>query len=154
TGKLLGENYTYLEGMRLETTEVVHYPMDYWRIYDQGLFCTSESYREDHDPGRGVPDRRYLVVVRCLIKLHSVLAHARLVGQEMPALGQILLHMDWRGLNGRALILNAEDDDLTPTRASTEWYFKTIRLPWSEVRDDYFSALKRISVPFLELFAS
>jgi hypothetical protein len=152
-GKLSGEDHTYLEGMRLETMAVVQYPMDYWRIYDQGLFCAVESYREDHDPELGLSKERFLVVVRCLIKLHSVLAHARLVGQEAPALGQIIFHMDWRGLKDRSLILRDIDDGLTAAKSSTDRFFRSIRLTWPEVRDDYFGALKRISVPFFELFA-
>jgi hypothetical protein len=153
-GKLLGEDHTYLEGMRLETMSVVHYPMDYWRIYDQGLFCVVESYREDHDPKRGLSKDKYLVVVRCLIKLHSVLAHARLVGQEQPALAQIIFHMDWHGLRDRSLILHEIGDDFTARKASTDRFFKTIVLTWPELRDDYFGALKRVSAPFFELFAT
>ena len=140
--------------MRLETMAVVHYPMDYWRIYDEGLFCAVESYREDHDRERGLSKDTYLTVVRCLIKLHSVLAHARLVGQEMPALAQIIFHMDWRGLKDRSLILRDIDDDFSGVKVSTGRFFKTITLTWPDVRDDYFGALQRICVPFFELFAS
>jgi Putative DNA-binding domain len=154
TGKLSGEDHTYLEGMRLETMAVVHYPMDYWRIYDRGLFCAVESYREDHDLERGSSKYRYLVVVRCLIKLHSVLAHARLVGQEVPALAQFIFHMDWRGLKDRSLFLHDIEDGFTEAKVPTDRFFKTITLTWPEVRDDYFGALKRICVPFFELFAS
>jgi Putative DNA-binding domain len=154
TGKLGDDDHTFLEGMRLDTLEVVQYPMDYWRIYDQGLFCVVESYREDHDLADGKSRDKHLVVVRCLIKLHSVLAHARLVGQEMPALAQIVFHMDWRGLKGRSLILRDMHDDFTEVKAATDRFFKTITLSWAEVRDDYFGALKRICVPFFGLFAS
>jgi hypothetical protein len=153
-GKLLGQDHTYLEGMRLETMAVVHYPMDYWRIYDQGIFCAIESYREDHDPKLGLSKERYFVVVRCLIKLHSVLAHARLVGQELPALAQIIFHMDWRGLKDRSLILREIGDDFTTTMPTTDRFFKTVLLTWPDLRDDYFAALKRLSAPFFELFAS
>ena len=133
---------------------MVHYPMDYWRIYDQGIACTVESYREDHDLASGRAKSRYLVVVRCLIKLHSVLTHARLAGQELPNVSQVIFHMDWRGLKGRGLILQDERDEFTPAKLVTDRFPKTITLPWGDVRDDYFKALHKISVPFFGLFAA
>ena len=32
------------------------------------------------------------------------MAHARLVGQEMPAVAKVVTHMDWIGLAGRCLM--------------------------------------------------
>lgn len=149
TGKLLDEETAYLEDTRLIKQEVVFAQQDHWRIYEAGIFCWATTYREDFRLAAGATPR--LLVEECLVDLHTTLAHARLVGQEIPAVSQILVRMQWRGLKGRTLC-NEDDGLICQTPLADDQYRKTIALPWSEVRDDYFTALKRLSTPFFELF--
>jgi hypothetical protein len=76
---LLGEDRSYLEGMRIANSAVLTATFDYWRMYEDGICCFAESYRDDY---QGRSDR--MGVGLALIKVHSILAHARLVGREMP----------------------------------------------------------------------
>jgi hypothetical protein len=148
-GKLLGQDHSYLEGMRLANSGFLSAAFDYWRIYEAGVCASAESYREDYT---WPVDPRALRVSLCLVKLHSILAHARLIGQETSALGRIIVHMDWRGLSGRTLMWD-QHSVASPARVADDRFVKTIPLEWGEVRDDYFGALRRISVPFFDLFA-
>jgi hypothetical protein len=150
--KLLGEDHAYLEGMRLPSIGVLGGELDYWRIYDVGVFCSISSYREDCNLAKGVFRQPCLTPLQILIKTHSVLAHARFVGQETPGLMQIIFRMDWRGLAGRTLRTD-EDREIRPIKVADDRFMKTMIVPWSELRDDYFAALKRVSLPFFELFA-
>jgi hypothetical protein len=94
---LFGEDRSYLEGMRIANTAFLSSTFDYWRMYEDGVCCFAEGYRDDF---QGRTDQ--LNVSLCLIKLHSILAHARLVGQELPAIAKVIIYMDWRGLAGVA----------------------------------------------------
>jgi hypothetical protein len=103
TASLLGMEQSYLEGMRLEHTGLLTGAFDYWRIYDCGIAITAESYHEDYATLRqGGPP--HLSPLQILVKLHSLLAHARLLGQESPGVQQVIVRMDWRGLAGRVLM--------------------------------------------------
>ena len=94
---------TYLEGMRLPSIGVLASMLDYWRLYDRGVAVSIQSYREDFiaEKIRAAP---YLTVAQTLFRLHSLLTHARLVGEETPGVEQVLVRMDWRGLAGRPLM--------------------------------------------------
>jgi hypothetical protein len=145
TEPLLGEDRSYLEGMRIANSAFLGATFDYWRMYEDGVCCFVESYREDY---QGRSDG--LGVGLCLIKLHSILAHARLVGQEMPEIARVVVHMEWSGLAGRRLMW----DRHSPASAgpvADDRFGKTITLDWGEIRDDYFEALQ-ISLPLFELF--
>lgn len=146
TSQLLDEETHYLEDTRLEKLEVVWRQQDYWRIYEAGIGCWATTYREDatsHTTPR-------LEVEQTLIALHTILAHARLVGQETPTVAQILVRMDWRGLQGRQLY--NDDGIICDTALANDIYTKTIALPWAEVRDDYPAALRRLGMTFFDLF--
>jgi hypothetical protein len=99
---IAGQEVTYLEGMRLENIGLIGSAFDYWRIYDCGIGVSVESFRDDwRREGETVPP--HLTPNWILISLHSLLAHARLVGQDTPGVAQIVILMDWRGLKGRML---------------------------------------------------
>ena len=146
TEPLLGEDRSYLEGMRIANSAVLGATFDYWRMYEDGVCCFAESYRDDF---QGRCDR--LGVGLSLIKLHSILAHARLVGQEMPAVTKVIVYMDWKGLAGRCLTWDRHSA-LSATGIADDHFSKTITLDWAEVREDYFEALRKISLPFFDLF--
>jgi Schlafen, AlbA_2 len=148
-GELLGQDRSYLEGMQIANSAILTAAFDYWRIYEDGVCCSAESYPEDSKSPIG---QRALIVRLCLVKLHSVLAHARLVGQEMPSLSRIVLHMEWKGLSGRMLMWDGHTI-VSPVRVADDRFVKTIALDSRELRDDYFEALRRISIPFFSLFA-
>ena len=81
---------------------------DYWRIYEQGITTIAESYRDrSHRLPKG-SRLRFLLVSECLAKMHALLAHARLVSAQIPAVNQIVVRMDWRGLHYRTLCWDAE----------------------------------------------
>ena len=142
---LLGEDRSYLEGMRIANSAVFASTFNYWRMYEDGVCCFAEGYRGDF---RGRIDQ--LGVTLCLIKLHSILAHARLVGQELPAITKIIIYMDWRGLAGRYLMWDRRFA-VSDVRMAGDRFTKTIALDWAEVRDEYFEAFRKISLPFLDL---
>jgi Putative DNA-binding domain len=148
TEPLLDDDRSYLEGLRIANSAFVGATFDYWRMYEDGVCCFAEGYRDDF---QGRSDR--LGVALCLLKLHSILAHARLVGQEMPAIGRIVIYMDWKGLAGRCLMLDRHSF-VSPTRVADDRFSKTITLDWAEIRNDYFGAFRKISLPFLDLFAT
>lgn len=150
-GKLLGEDASYLEGMRLDSKSTIFAASDYWRVYQKGFFCTAESYREDYMAARDKAHQPFITVLHCLMKLHSVLTHARLTGQENPDVGKVLFCMDWRGMKDRFLA----DDGI---RAASYLSIKEDRIvqyvevSWAEVRDNYFSALRRLALPLLRFW--
>jgi schlafen family protein len=146
TEPLLGGDHSYLEGMRIANSAFLASTFDYWRMYEDGVCCFAESYRDDF---QGRSDR--LGIGLCLIKLHSILAHARLVGQEMPEIARVVVYMDWRGLAGRCLMWDRHSP-ASAVRVADNRFSKTVTLDWAEVRDDYFEALRKISLPFFDLF--
>ena len=152
TAALLGHDRTYLEGMRLPNTGIVTGALDYWRLYEAGVAVTVESYREDwvRAANGGVP---HVSTLLSLFRLHSILAHARLLGQELPGVHQVVFRQDWRGMSGRALMWD-NGRVVSPLNVVDDRFAKTAAIPWAELRDDYFSALRRLSLPFFALFAS
>ena len=148
---LLGQDRIYLEGMRLPTTNLVPSTLDYWRIYEAGLAVSAHSYWEDAARQRHGGDAN-LSVTGVLWLLHSLLAHARLMGQETPGVQQVLIRMDWRGLAGRKLGFgpHVPYDASSPTIGDR--FVKTIALPWSNLRDSYFECLRRVALSFLDAF--
>jgi hypothetical protein len=152
-GTVAGQEVTYLEGMRLENTGLISSVFDYWRIYDCGIGVSVESFRDDwRREGATVPP--HLTPNWILISLHSLLAHARLVGQDTPGVAQIVIRMDWRGLKGRML---AWDHFRHAAGAGTlveDRFAKTITIDWATLRDNYFEALRQVALPFLRIFAT
>ena len=143
---LLGEDRSYLEGMQIANSAFLGITFDYWRMYEDGVCCFAESYREDY---QGRSDR--IGVPLALVKLHSILAHARLVGQEMPTVAKVAIHMEWIGLAGRYLMWDRHDA-VGPMHLTDDRLIKTVTLVWAELRDDYFEALRKISLPFFNLW--
>jgi hypothetical protein len=142
---VLGEDRFFLEGMRLPKSSFLPTALDYWRMYEDGICCFAESYRDDYS---GRTER--LGIGLAMIKLHSILAHARLVGQEMPAISKVIVHLEWKGLAQRYLMWD-RDMIASPQRIADDRFAKTITLDWAEIRDDYFQALKKISLPLFNL---
>jgi len=146
-----GREVTYLEGMRVENAGLIK-AFDYWRIYECGIAVSVESFRDDwsRDVEPGVP---YLSPLWILVGVHSLLAHARLVGQELPGVAQVIVRMDWRGLSGRALMWN-QFSVVASSRLADDRYTKTITLQWSDLRDNYFGALRRVAMPLFNFFTT
>ena len=138
--------------MRLVNTGLLTGAFDYWRIYECGLAVTVESYHEDYVTVRrgGVP---HLAPLQIFVKLHSLLAHARLLGQEIPGVHQIVVRMDWRGLAGRTLMWD-EANVVSPVKLTDDRFAKTMTLSWADLRDDYFTALRLVALPVFDLFAN
>ncbi len=150
--KLLNHEATYLEGMRLPLMPVVWPSENYWRIYEQGIVTIAESYREDHIAFRRGSRLPFLLVSECLAKVHALLAHARLISQELPAVNQIMLRMDWRGLHDRTLCWNFDTVVSGGKKLATDTFVKTFTLQWAELRDSYFSAFRRAMLPLFAMF--
>lgn len=144
--------YAYTGWASLLHTGLLAGAFDYWRIYESGLAVTVESYHEDYATVRrgGVP---HLTPLQIFVKLHSLLAHARLLGQEIPGVHQIIVRMDWRGLSGRTLMWD-ETHVVSPAKFADDRFAKTVILSWSDLRDDYFTALRRVALPVFDLFAN
>lgn len=152
TGSLGGREVAYLEGMRLPNMAVLGGRDDYWRIYRQGVVAIAENYREDHIVFRTESGSRFLLIQECLAKLHGLLVHARLVGQEMPSVSQFLFRMHWRGLRDRTLGSDPDSVLMGGKKMVDELFVNMVTLPWSELRNSYFDALRRVVLPLIGLF--
>lgn len=140
----------YLEGMRIDKADVLSAEVDYWRIYDLGLACVVSSYREDFVAAKhGAAGS--LEVRAVLTKLHSALAHARFMGQQVGDIANVVVRLDWRGLSGRILRLEGEGKVGVNTPTSDQ-FVTSLTLPWTTVRDDYAAALSNLALALFELF--
>lgn len=138
--------------MRVPGSNFIGGAFDYWRVYEAGIAVTAESCREDYTRNRdgGRPTLQLLTV---FFRIHSLLVHARLLGQEHPGLQQVLLRMDWRGLAGRMLTYDQHRFVVLGTVVNDR-FVRTIVLRWTELRDSYFETFRRVTLPFLEVFPS
>ncbi len=152
TDKLLGEDQVYLEGMRLSAMGTLPGALDYWRIYEAGVAATAQSYREDSHPDGRPSNPPFLNVKLVLWRVHSLLAHARLVGQETPGVQQVSVRMDWRGLAGRMLTWDFRDGYAANGTVVDNRFAKTILLNWADLRYSYFQSLRRVVLPVFDLF--
>lgn len=119
-------------------------------IYEAGIAVTAENYIEDiRRVSKG--GEAYLIVRQALFRVHSLLAHARLMGRETPGVQQVVVRMDWRGLSGRMLTWD-HVRFAAPGRAADNRFVKTITLTWADLRDAYFACLRKVSLPFLDVF--
>lgn len=153
TGVLEGEDVEYLEGMRLENTGLLTNNYDYWRLYELGMGITIESYDEDAPRQRASSGTPYLQVRWALVRLHSVLVHARFLGAEVGGVQQVMVRMDWRDLAGRRLQWD-QSRSVSPATPATDRYAKTLTLPWVDLIDDYFGCLRRVSLELFKIFPS
>lgn len=150
---IAGREVTYLEGMRVENTGLIGSAYDYWRIYECGIGVSVESYRDDwRRPGETTPP--HLTPSWILITIHSLLAHARLVGREVPGAAQVVVRMDWRGLKGRMLAWDRFRYAAGGGALADDRFAKTVTIEWATLRDDYFEALRRVALPFLRIFGT
>ena len=153
TAAVDGEDTEYLEGMRAQNTGILSLSYDYWRLYERGMGISVETYAEDAPRQRNEDGTPYLRVYWTLLRLHSILIHARFLGAEIDPPHQVVIHMDWRGIEGRRL---QRDNHriVTPATLVSDRYQKTIRIPWVDLIDDYFDCLRRLALPIFDLFPS
>lgn len=150
-GSLAGQECEYLEGMRLPQTTVLMGYLDYWRIYSSGVCCISESYMEDAvRASRGGHAR--LNVANTLFRLHSLLAHARLLGREVSGIERIVVRTEWTGLSGRNLEWNFDSHYALSDALASNDFTHTVSLTWAELRDTYYESLCRVVLPVLNFF--
>ena len=62
--------------------------------------------------------------------------------------------MEWRGLKGRMLALGSLAHMAGGGTLRDDRFAKTVTLEWADLRDDYFTALRRTALPFLNLFTA
>lgn len=150
---LSGQEVTYLEGMRIENTGLIRSAFDYWRIYECGIGVSVESFRDDwRREGENAPP--HLTPSWILITIHSLLAHARLVGQEIPGVAQVVVRMEWRGLKGRMLAWDRFRHAAGGGPLADDRFAKNVTIEWATLRDNYFEALRRVVLPFLRIFGT
>ena len=153
TSTLAGEEVTYLEGMRVENTSLISSAFEYWRIYERGICVSVESYRDDwRRAGDEAPP--HLTPMWILITIHSLLAHARLVGLEISGVTQVVIRMEWRGLKGRMLAWDHFRHVAGGGTLADDRFPKNIVLDWALLRDSYFEALRRVALPFFQIFGN
>lgn len=153
TSTLAGEEVTYLEGMRVENTGLISSAFDYWRIYECGIAVSVESYRDDwRREGETLPP--HLTPMWILTTVHSLLAHARLVGQELSGVTQVVVRMEWHGLKGRMLAWDRSRHAAGGGTLAGDRFAKSIAFDWALLRDNYFEALRRVALPFLQIFGN
>jgi hypothetical protein len=58
--------------------------------------------------------------------------------------------MEWKGLAQRYMMWD-RDMIASSQRIADDRFARTITLDWAEIRDDYFLALRKISLPFFNL---
>lgn len=146
---LSGQEVTYLEGRRVEISSA----FDYWRIYECGIGVSVESFRDDwRREGENAPP--HLTPSWILITIHSLLAHARLVGQEIPGVAQVVVRMEWRGLKGRMLAWDRFRHTAGGGALADDRFAKDVTIEWATLRDNYFEALRRVVLPFLRIFGT
>lgn len=59
--------------------------------------------------------------------------------------------VDWRGLSDRFHCWG-DDTAVSPAKLRDDRFATSVSLDWSELRDDYFQALRKISLPLFNLF--
>lgn len=150
---LAGKETTYLEGMRVENTALISSAFDYWRIYECGIAVSVESFRDNWSREGQPPPPKHLTPLWTLVAIHSLLAHARLMGQELPGVAQVIVRMDWRGLADRVLMWDSFRM-VASSKLADDRFARTTTLQWTNLRDDYFGALRRVALPFLSVFAT
>lgn len=150
---LSGQEVAYLEGMRIENTSLISSAFDYWRIYECGIGVSVESFRDDwRREGENVPP--HLTPSWILITIHSLLAHARLVGQEIPGVAQVVVRMEWRGVKGRMLAWDRFRHAAGGGTLADDRFAKNVTIEWATLRDNYFEVLRRVVLPFLRIFGT
>ncbi|NKL39162.1 ATP-binding protein [Rhizobium leguminosarum bv. viciae] len=151
---IAGRDFTGVEGMRLTGDSVYFGGFDYWRTYGNSVFVICKSYREDYNRLRHKTAYPFLTPTQIFIRLHSLLAHAALTIAQVPDAENVAIFTDHRGLDGRAIGRNFDYGLQLHTRAkAVEERFPTrLVVTRDELLTGYFGVLKRVCVPFLELW--
>ena len=68
-------------------------------------------------------------------------------------MAQVVIRMEWKGLAGRMLMWD-DFHVFASSKLFDDRFAKTIPLSWSDLRDNYFGALRRVALPILTLFAT
>lgn len=150
-----GREFTGVEGLRVEDNGIYFGSFDYWRAYGNSVFIICKSYKEDYNRLRHKTDYPFLTSTQIFMRLHSLLAHARLTIEQVPSAAKVALFTDHRGLDGRVLG-RGFDYGLrvhAGVRAVADRFPTMLVVTRSDLVDGYFETLKRLSVPFLELWA-
>ncbi|MEH2700162.1 ATP-binding protein [Rhizobium leguminosarum bv. viciae] len=153
--KVGNKDLTGVEGMRVDQKQVYFGAFDYWRVFGNSIFVICKSYREDANRLRHKVNYPFLTSVQIFIRLHSLLAHATLIAPNVTGLKRVAFFIDHRGLEKRIL---GRDFDYglrvhTHLAAEQDQYRYRIVVDVGELMNDYFSVLKRLSVPLLEIWA-
>lgn len=150
-----GLDVTGVEGLRLDGNLVYFGSFDYWRTYGNSVFVICKSYREDYNRLKHKTDFPFLTSAQVFIRLHSLLAHAALTARQVPAAEKIAIFTDHLGLRDRVL---GQGFDyglgiLARVRSAEDRFPTQFIVTRAELLSDYFGTLKRLCVPFLELWA-
>lgn len=150
--KVGDEQLQYLEGARLDRAPEFRVGNDYWRIYDHGMAVAVDPYTEDEKGRELQSNRRHLLVYWSLLRVHSLLMHARFVGTDVGVVQQVLVRTDWRGLDGRWLVREKDFERIAGGPPVDGRFIKEVAIPWSTLRDDYFSAFVQVALPIFDFF--
>lgn len=153
--KVGDKELTGVEGMRIDQNQVYFGAFDYWRVFGNSVFVICKSYKEDSNRIRHKVEKRFLTSVLIFIRLHSLLAHAGLVMSKVERASKVALFVDHHGLSDRGLG-RSFDYGLrmhTHLTAGLDEHRYQIVVERDELEKDYFSVLKRPSVPLLEVWA-
>ena len=88
---------------------------------------------------------------RVLAKVHALLAHSRFVCAQIPAVNQIVVRMDWRGLHDRTLCWDAETV-VFGGKVTEDRSFGQSHSHGPNCVNSYFSALRRAMLPLFAMF--
>ncbi|WP_421566794.1 helix-turn-helix domain-containing protein [Ochrobactrum sp. EDr1-4] len=152
--KVGDKELTGVEGMRVDQKQVYFGSVDYWRAYGNSVFMICKSYREDSNRVRHKVAQPFLTSVLIFIRLHSLLAHAALMMSKVERAKKVAFFVEHRGLRDRVLGKTIDYGLRTHTHLTADlddhrYKFVVDRV---ELKKDYFSALKGLSVPLLEIW--
>ncbi len=151
---------SFVEGYRLSDFPFAEPRLAYWRLYENGLAVTAATYDEDAPSeflnalhgGAVTIVPRFLDATHTIWRLHSLLAHARFVGEQVDGVERVLVQLEWVGLNGRRLLhcgadfagFDQPDGILRPP---------VIDIRWSDLSDHYTDQVARVANQVFGCFA-
>lgn len=151
---IAGRDFTGVEGLRIDDRGVYFGSFDYWRAYGNSVFVICKSYKEDYNRLRHKTKNPFLTSTQVFMRLHSLLVHARLTIEQIPSAVNVAIFTDHRGLEGRLL---GRDFDYglrvhCGLQAASDRFPTRLLVNRSELIGDYFGTLRRLVVPFLQLW--
>ncbi len=134
---------SFVEGYRLRDRPFAAPPFDYWRLYENGLAATAATYVEDAPSeflsalhgGTVTIVPRFLDTTHTIWRLHSLLAHARFVGEQVAGVERVLVRLDWRGLDERCLLYRGSNLAGPPPHGLL--LAPDVDIRWTDLRDHY-----------------